>query len=103
VADPVTLDTGAENLLCPTSALRRRFVEDPFFEYTVERELCNGCGKCVAGCSKFGNGSLYLQVDHDWCLGCNECRIARECPADAFVRLPIHTPYRPNHRGWGQG
>ncbi len=51
-------DTGAENELCPTGALKRTFIEEPFYQYTVDEALCNGCGKCVKGCGAFGNGSL---------------------------------------------
>jgi electron transport complex protein RnfB len=93
-------DTGAEKLQCPTGALVRRFVEEPFYEYTINRDLCNGCGKCVAGCVGFGNGSLFLQVHHDCCQNCNQCRIAANCPVDAFVRVPAEQAYRPNPRDW---
>lgn len=88
-----SLNEGAENQLCPTGAIRRTFVEDPYFEYTVEEALCIGCGKCVKGCNTFGNGSLFLQVRHDRCVNCNECSIARVCPADAFRRVPAGQPY----------
>jgi Na+-translocating ferredoxin:NAD+ oxidoreductase subunit B len=88
-----TLTTGAENQLCPTNALKRRFIEDPFFEYTIDEELCIGCGKCVKGCGAFGNGSLQLQVRHDRCVNCNQCSIARHCPAEAFSRVPANDPY----------
>lgn len=87
------LDTGAESQLCPTSAIRRKFIEDPFFEYTIDEELCIGCGKCVKGCAAFGNGSLQLQIRHDRCLNCNQCTIASVCPADAISRVPADTPY----------
>jgi electron transport complex protein RnfB len=86
-------DTGAESQLCPTGAIKRTFVENPYFEYKVDRELCIGCGKCVKGCGAFGNGSLYLQVMQDLCLHCNECSIARSCPSNAYKRVPISTPY----------
>lgn len=82
------LTTAAENQLCPTGAIQRKFVEDPFFEYQIVKELCIGCGKCVAGCSAFGNGSLQLQVDHSLCVNCNQCAIARDCPSEAFSRVP---------------
>ena len=85
--------TAAENQLCPTSAIRRKFVEDPYFEYEIDEDLCIGCAKCVAGCTSFGNGSLHLQVRHDLCVNCNECSIARVCPADAFQRVPASKPY----------
>ncbi len=87
------LTENAENQMCPTGAIRRKFVEDPFHEYTIDKSLCIGCGKCVKGCMDFGNGSLFLQVDHDLCLNCNDCSIARNCPADAYSRVPASTPY----------
>ena len=89
----VSRDTGAESQLCPTGAIKRTFIEDPYFQYTIDKELCIGCGKCVKGCSSFGNGSLYLQVRHDLCLNCNECSIARSCPSRAYKRVPANSPY----------
>jgi electron transport complex protein RnfB len=86
-------DTSAENRLCPTDAIRRLFVEDPYYQYTIDEPLCIGCAKCVKGCGSFGNGSLYLQVRHNLCVNCNECGIARVCPAKAFVRVPADQPY----------
>ncbi len=86
-------DTGAEVQLCPTGAIKRTYVEDPYFEYVIDETLCIGCGKCVKGCGSFGNGSLYLQVRHDRCLNCNECSIARSCPSQAYRRVPAETPY----------
>jgi electron transport complex protein RnfB len=85
----------AENQLCPTGAIRRAFVEEPYFEYSIDESLCIGCGKCVKGCNSFGNGSLYLQVRSDYCLNCNDCAIARACPANAFYRLPAKKAYLP--------
>lgn len=87
------LNTAAENMLCPTGAITRKFVEEPYFEYTIDEKLCNGCGKCVKGCSSFGNGSLYLQIQQDICLHCNECKIAKVCVADAIKRVPSSKPY----------
>lgn len=87
------LTTAAENQLCPTNAIKRTFVEEPFFEYEIDEGLCIGCGKCVKGCSAFGNGSLQLQVRHNICVNCNECSIARACPSDAFKRVPASNPY----------
>jgi electron transport complex protein RnfB len=87
------IDTAAENQLCPAGALIRTFVEDPFYEYTINEERCIGCAVCVKGCSQFGNGSLFLQVRHDRCVNCNECAIARVCPAGAFRRVPADHPY----------
>jgi electron transport complex protein RnfB len=87
------LDAGGENQMCPTGALKRRFLEEPYFEYTVDEALCTGCGLCVKGCTSFGNGSLSLQVRHDLCLNCTECAIARGCPVSAFRRVPASDPY----------
>jgi len=87
------LTTGAENQLCPTNAIERRFIEEPFFEYHIIEDLCIGCAKCVKGCNAFGNGSLQLQVNHRLCVNCNECAIARDCPSDAFQRVPADEPY----------
>ena len=88
-----SLGTGAESQLCPTGAITRRFIEDPYYEYTVDEELCIACGKCVEQCRKEGNGSLVLQVRHDRCLNCNECAIAATCPTQAFRRVPASRPY----------
>jgi electron transport complex protein RnfB len=87
------LSEGAENQMCPTGALARRFVEEPYYEYTIDEPLCVGCGKCVKGCNTFGNGSLFLQVRHDRCKNCNECSIARSCPSEAYSRVPADSPY----------
>ncbi len=89
----VALDTAAENQLCPTGAIKREFIEDPYYEYTIDEKLCIGCGKCVKGCAVFGNGALFLQVRHDRCLNCNECSIAAACPSGAFKRVPADKPY----------
>jgi len=87
------LDTSAENRLCPTGAIVRKYVEDPYFEYTIVEELCNGCGKCVKSCGSFGNGSLQLQIQQKSCLNCNQCSIARTCPSQAFSRVDPKIPY----------
>jgi len=91
--EPNALTTAAENQLCPVAAIKRTFVEDPYFEYEIDEPLCIGCGKCVEGCRAFGNGSLFLQVRHDRCLNCNECSIAAACPAEAFSRVPATQGY----------
>ena len=91
------LNTAAENLMCPTGAIERKYVEDPYFEFTINESLCNGCGKCVKGCTSFGNGSLYLQVKRELCADCNECSIAKNCPADAMSRVPYQMVYK--HKG----
>jgi len=87
------MDTGAESQLCPTAAIQREFIEEPYFEYVINEELCFGCGKCVKGCTSFGNGSLHLQIRHDLCLNCNECAIGRMCPSKAIKRVPGSSPY----------
>ena len=91
--DPNDLNTAAENQLCPTGAIQRSYIEDPYYEYTIDEELCIGCGKCVEGCAAFGNGSLFLQVRHDRCLNCNQCSIAAACPSGAYRRVPADDPY----------
>ena len=93
IPDPTDLNTAAENQVCPTAAIKRRFIEDPYYEYTIEEELCIGCAKCVEGCTRFGNGSFFLQIRHDRCVNCNECSIAKVCPGDAFHRVALDHPY----------
>jgi electron transport complex protein RnfB len=99
--DPRELDTAAENQLCPTGAIKRTFVEDPYYEYDIDEDLCIGCAKCVKACAVFGNGSFFLQVRHDRCLNCNECSIAAACPSGAFKRVPADKPYL--LKGTGKG
>jgi len=91
--EPNALTEAAENQVCPVGALKRRFVEEPYFEYQIDEARCTGCGRCVKGCTQFGNGSLYLQVRHDLCVNCNVCNIGANCPAQAFVRVPASDPY----------
>lgn len=87
-------DTEApENQRCPTGAIIRNFVEEPYYEYIIDEPKCIGCATCVEGCMQYGNGSLIMQVRHDRCVNCNECAIAAQCPADAFVRVPADEPY----------
>ena len=88
-----TYDTAAENQLCPVGAIIRIFIEEPYFEYTVDEDLCDACGICVLECFNFGNGSLYLQIMHNLCVNCNECRIARNCPSNAISRVSENEPY----------
>jgi electron transport complex protein RnfB len=91
--EPNALNTAAENQVCPTGAIKRLALEDPYYEYVIDEPLCIGCAKCVVGCVMFGNGSFAMQVRHDRCVNCNECAIAITCPADAFVRVPASQPY----------
>ena len=87
LAKPNALNTAAENQVCPTAAIARKYVEDPYFEYQIDRNLCIGCAKCVKGCLDFGNGSFYLQIDHTYCKHCNRCSIAMDCPSNAISRV----------------
>jgi electron transport complex protein RnfB len=100
--DMVDLTTGAENQMCPVGAIRRKRVEEPYYEYTIDEATCVACALCVKGCTQFGNGSLYLQIRHDRCLNCNECSIAAACPADAVVRRPADDPYIIKSKGAGR-
>ena len=93
VPDPIALEPGPANQLCPTDAIVRECVEEPYFEYRINEEACIACGRCVKGCNAFGNGSLYLQIRHDRCVNCNECSIARVCPSGAIRRVPADQPY----------
>jgi electron transport complex protein RnfB len=36
---------------------------------------------------------LYLQIKRDLCQNCNECAIARQCPAEAVRRIPLSQAY----------
>ena len=91
--DSAIEEPAAESQLCPTQAINRKWVEGPHFEYTIDEDLCIGCGKCVKGCGNFGNGSLFLQTRHNRCVNCNECAIAIACPAQAWRRVPAGHPY----------
>ncbi|MCP4156791.1 MAG: ferredoxin, partial [bacterium] len=89
----IKITTSAENQLCPTGAIKRTYVEDPYYEYVIDEKLCIACGKCVKGCSNFGNGSLFLQVKQEICLNCHRCSIAVKCPSGAMKQTPYNTPY----------
>ncbi len=84
-------------LVCPQDAIIRRIVgevdeDDPnnnYYEYTIDEEKCDGCGKCVLACKPpAGNGSLRLEVRYDRCVECNTCSIQLACPDDAIIRIP---------------
>ncbi len=92
--DANELSTAGENQLCPTAAIERRFIEEPYFEFIINEDLCIGCAKCVEGCTSFGNGSLHLQIMHNLCLNCNDCSIARVCPSDAISRVNAKEAYK---------
>lgn len=88
------IGTAAENQLCPTGAIIRAFVEEPYYEYTIKKDLCIGCAKCVKGCGAFGNGSLYLQIDRKDCKDCNICKIATVCPPGAIKKIDAKKAYK---------
>jgi electron transport complex protein RnfB len=82
--------------VCPRDAIKRTVIgdvdpDDPlnnFYEYTIDEELCNGCGRCVMECKDpAGLGSIRLEVRYDRCLHCNQCTIATHCPDDAYARV----------------
>jgi electron transport complex protein RnfB len=92
--DEIGLPTGKT---CPRDALKRRIVgevdeEDPnnnYYEYDIDEDLCDGCGKCVKACKPpAGNGSLHLEVRYNRCDECDACAIQRVCPEDAIIRIP---------------
>jgi electron transport complex protein RnfB len=83
--------------LCPRDAIARKPIgkidpEDPannFYEYVIDEEKCDGCGKCVMKCKEpLGLGSIVLRVRYNRCVDCNMCAIARACPKDALIQLP---------------
>lgn len=92
-ASPNALNTGAENQLCPTGAIKRKWIEGEAYEYTIDADLCIGCSRCVKGCEDYGNGSFFLQIDQRLCVQCNQCSIAQQCPSRAISRVPASTPY----------
>ena len=91
---PFTRDEGAENQQCPVDAFLRTEVEPPYFEYKIDHDLCVGCGICTDGCSKLGNGSLFLQISLKECLQCNQCQIALHCPTKAIEQIPAGQAYK---------
>ena len=93
--DVPVLDEGAENQLCPVGAILRRYLEEPYFEYEVDRSACIGCARCAKGCTAYGNGSLYMQIQRDLCVNCNECAIGLVCEGNAIIRIPAEMQYLP--------
>jgi ferredoxin len=90
--------------LCPRDAITRKPIgkvdpEDPannFYEYVIDEEKCDGCGKCVNQCKEpLGLGSITLRVRYDKCVNCNSCAISRACPQDALMLLPVAQALQP--------
>jgi electron transport complex protein RnfB len=84
--------------LCPRDAILRKPIgridpEDPannFYEYIIDEEKCDGCGKCVMKCKEpMGLGAIVLRVRHDRCVDCNRCAILLKCPKEALVQVPV--------------
>ena len=101
VRSPIGSDGLPTKKLCPRDAIERNVIgdEDPydplnnFYEYTIDEEKCNGCGRCVMECKDpSGLGSIRLEVRYDLCLRCNQCTIAQECPEDAYARVGPEEP-----------
>jgi ferredoxin len=89
--------------LCPRDAITRKPIgtidpEDPannFYEYIIDEDKCDGCGRCVNNCREpQGLGAITLRVRYDKCLNCNKCTISRACPQRAFVQLPVEQALR---------
>jgi len=79
---PNALKPAPRNQLCPTGAIRRTFVEDPYYQYEDPGALCIGCRQVRQGCTAFGNGSLHMQVRHDrW--------TATSAPSPGLPRRPV--------------
>jgi ferredoxin len=90
--------------LCPRDAIARKPIgkqdpEDPsnnFYEYVIDEEKCDGCGRCVMKCKEpLGLGSITLRVRYDKCVNCNRCAISNSCPKDALEQVPLPEALRP--------
>lgn len=90
--------------LCPRDAIARKPIgktdpDDPannFYEYVIDEEKCDGCGKCVMKCKEpLGLGSIVLRVRYDKCVDCNRCTISTACPKDALMQIPVEQALRP--------
>ncbi|MCC6394108.1 MAG: hypothetical protein IT167_26155 [Bryobacterales bacterium] len=83
---------------CPRDAITRKPIgvvdpQDPannYYEYVIDEEKCDGCGKCVMDCKEpMGLGSIRLKVRHNLCVACNRCAISTACPKGAVERLTV--------------
>ncbi len=82
-----------ENRVCPSGALKRKKINDNYYEYSVDESLCIGCGKCGLQSRKKGTGAMYLQIKHNKCVHCNECAIDVGCPEHAIKRISSKQAY----------
>lgn len=89
--------------LCPRDAITRTPIgkadpEDPannFYEYVIDEEKCDGCGKCAMQCKEpLGLGSIVLKIRYDRCVDCNRCAISTACPKDALIQVPVEQALR---------
>jgi electron transport complex protein RnfB len=96
VRSPIGSDGLPSKKLCPRDAIERTVIGDfdpydllnNFYEYTIDENKCNGCGRCVMECKDpAGLGSIRMEVRYDLCLRCNQCTIAQHCPEDAYSRV----------------
>jgi Na+-translocating ferredoxin:NAD+ oxidoreductase subunit B len=94
--------------LCPRDAITRKPIgeadpADPannFYEYEIDEEKCDGCGRCVMACKEpAGLGSIQLRVRHDLCVSCNQCAISNACPKDALFRAKTEVALEPASLG----
>ena len=90
--------------LCPRDAIQRKPIgkadpEDPannFYEYVIDEEKCDGCGRCVMKCKEpLGLGSIVLRVRYDKCVNCNRCTISTACPKNALIQVAAHEALLP--------
>jgi electron transport complex protein RnfB len=90
--------------LCPRDAIQRKPIgkadpEDPannFYEYVIDEEKCDGCGKCVMKCKEpLGLGSIVLRVRYNRCVDCNRCAISKACPKDALIQVAVDHALQP--------
>ncbi len=93
-----TISTGAENQLCPTGAIKRKFVEEPYFEYTIDGTCATAVQNVCWAAQISGMAHLYMQIRHDLCVNCNDCSIARTCPSEAISRVPADQQYIPKDK-----
>ena len=100
ITSPVDARGYPSEKLCPRDAITRKAIgkqdpEDPannFYEYIIDENKCDGCGKCVMQCKEpLGLGSITLRVRYDRCVNCNRCSISTVCPQKAVVQVMART------------